>query len=104
MRADRLDRVADLDLAPVELWAACRLDRGRDVGGRDRAEQPAAAAGPALQPDPQSGEPLSRSLGVFRAADLAGRTRALDQLDLLLGPAAPAHRQAPGDQVVPSVP
>ncbi len=31
---DGLDRVTDLDLAPVKLWTACSLDRRRDIRRR----------------------------------------------------------------------
>src|ERR1700735_2125570 len=33
VRAERLDRVADLDPAPVELGTACLADRLGDIGG-----------------------------------------------------------------------
>src|SRR5215469_7216218 len=71
VRADRLDRVLDLDLASVELGAASRLDGGSDVGRRDRAEKTAAAARPRQQSDANSRQPAGCFLGVVEAADLA---------------------------------
>src|SRR5215475_2470255 len=62
VRANRLDRVADLDLAAVQLGAAGVLDGRGNVGRRDRPEQPPAAAGPHVQPHAQPGETLGRSL------------------------------------------
>ncbi len=44
VRADGLDRVADLDPPPVEFGTARLADRLGDVGGPDRAEQPAGSA------------------------------------------------------------
>src|SRR5258708_10860637 len=104
VRPDGLDRIVDLDLAPVEFGTAGVPDRRGDVGSRDRPEQPAAAARAGLHRDPEPGQAPSGGRGVINAADLAGRASALDQLDLLLGAAAPAHRQAARHQVVPSVP
>ena len=59
-------------------------------------------------PDPaagrsSAGQPLGGLLGVVQAADVPGRAGPLDQLDLLLGAAGPAHGQAARDEVVAAV-
>src|SRR5580704_91784 len=102
--ADRLDRVANLDLAPVQVRTACGLNSRRDVRRRDRAEQPAARTRAGLQADLQAGKLLGGGLRVVDTADLACLASPLDQVDLLLGAPAPAHGQAAGHQVVSSVP
>src|ERR1035441_7833663 len=103
MSAYRLDRVGDLDLPLVQLRSARGLDGGGDVSRRHRAEQPPAAARAGLQPDRQGGEPVGRVPGIVQAADLARRAGPLDQVDLLLRAASPAHRQPARDQVVAAV-
>src|SRR5690348_16240798 len=103
VRAHGLDRVAELDPAPVELGAA-RLAHGRgDVRRADRAEQATAAARPPPHPHVQALELGRHGLGVLNAADLPGRPGPLDQLDLLLGAAGPGYRETPRDQVVAAV-
>src|ERR1039457_3610607 len=103
VRAHGLDRVGHLDPAPVELRAARPAHRGGDVSRPDRAEQPAATAGPAAHQHVQALELARDGLGVLEAADFPGRPGSLDQLDLLLGAARPAHREAARDQVVAAV-
>src|ERR1700689_1659942 len=75
-------------------------DRLGDVGGPDRAEQPAAAARAAPHQHVQPLEARGDDLGVLQATDLAGRPGSLDQVDLLLRAAGPGHREAARDQVV----
>src|SRR5271165_1383363 len=103
VRTEGLDRVANLDPAPVELGTARLTDRRRDVGGPDRAEQPAAAARAPPHPHVQPLELRGDDLGVLEAADLPGRPGPLDQVDLLLRAAGPRHREAARDQVVAAV-
>src|SRR5216683_4674597 len=98
--ADRLDRVPDLDPAPVQLRAASGTNRRRDIGGPDRAKQPSAAARPRLQAYGKRLEPPCRLLGVVDAADLTGGARSPDQVDLLLGTARPAHGESTRDQII----
>src|SRR6266702_1315612 len=103
VRAHGLDRVADLDPAPVELGAA-GLAHGRgDVRRADRAEQAAAAARAPPHQHVQAVELGRHGLRIFQAADLPGRPGPLDQLDLLLGAAGPGHRETARDQVVAAV-
>src|SRR5271155_2158748 len=89
VRAERLNRVADLDPAPVEYGTARLEDRLGDVGGPDRAEQPAVAARAPPHPHLQTLKLVGDELGVRCTADLAGRAGPLDQLDLLLRAAGP---------------
>src|SRR5208282_179605 len=103
VRAHGLDRVADLDPAPVEFRAAGLADGGRDVRRTDRAEQPTARARAPAHPHLQALEPSRHGLRVLDAADLPGRAGPLDQLDLLLRAAGPVHREAARDQVVAAV-
>src|SRR5215469_10514158 len=84
VRANGLDRVRYFDLSAVELGTAGAAHRGRDVRGRDRAEQPAALASPRLQPHPQAGQPVGCFPGVVKTADLASCPGSLDHLDLVL--------------------
>src|SRR5580700_9364072 len=103
VRADGLDRVTDLDPAAVEYGTARLADRRGDVGGPDRAEQPAVAARAPPHPHVQLLELAGDDLGVLQAADLAGRPGPLDEADLLLRAAGPQHREAARDQVVAAV-
>src|ERR1700684_3626776 len=50
VRAYGLDRVTDLDRAPVRFGPARLAHGGRDVGGADGTEQPAVAARPPPHP------------------------------------------------------
>ena len=56
-----------------------------------------------LQPDGQRPEPARGIPGVVEAPDLADRAASLDQVDLLLRAARPAHRQDARDEVIPAV-
>src|SRR5262249_21784319 len=103
MRPDSLDRAGHLDPAPVEFGPSGGAHRLRDVRGADRAEQAPGVARLDGQPDVQRGEPGRGLFGVVEATDVAGRTRPLDQFDLLLRAAGPAHGKAPRDQVVAAV-
>src|SRR6185369_9599196 len=103
VRAQGLDRVADLDPAPVELGAAGLAHGRSDVRRADRAEQAAAAARAPPHPHVQAVELGRYGLGVLQAADLPGRPGQLDQVDLLLGAAGPGHRETARDQVVAAV-
>src|SRR5580700_4906054 len=103
VRTDRLDRAGHLDPAPVEFGAAGRADRVRDVRGADRTEQPPGVARLGGQPDLEGAKPSRGLLGVVEAADVPGRARPLDQVNLLFRAARPAHGQAAGDQVVAAV-
>ena len=80
MGPDGLDRVGDLDPAPVELRATGGADRVRDVTRADRAEQPAGRTGPGGQPHLQRGELGGGLLGVVEATDVTGGPRPLDQV------------------------
>src|SRR6266700_4950084 len=100
VRAHGLDRIADLDPAPVEFGAAGFAHGRGDVGRTDRAEQPAAVARAPPHAHLQALEVSLDDLRVFDAADLPGRTGPLDQVDLLLGAAGPVHRETARDQVV----
>src|SRR5262249_49669421 len=57
-----------------------------------------------VHPSPHPGRASGCRLRALDAADLTSRASTLDQLDLLLGTAAPAHREATRHQVVPAIP
>src|SRR3984885_5823100 len=103
VRARGLDRVGDHDRALVDIRAARILQRGRDVGGADRAEQAAGRAGPPVDPEGQLLQPAGHRLRVFHCADLAGRAGPFDQLDLLLATARPVDTEPARHEVVPAV-
>src|SRR5271165_1016759 len=77
VRTEGLDRVANLDPAPVELGTARLTDRRRDVGGPDRAEQPAAAARAPPHPHVQPLELRGDDLGVLEAEVIAAQLEGL---------------------------
>jgi len=52
VRADRFDRLVEVDVAPIDRDARLRLDRFRDVGGRDGSEEPSFLAGASLDGEP----------------------------------------------------
>src|SRR5690606_14814732 len=100
----RLDRLAQLDPAPVDGRAARRLDRVGDLAGRDRTEQPAAGAGPRGQPHLQRLDLGLDLVGLAEVTDLTSLPGPLDQRHLLLGTLAPRDGEPLREQVVAPVP
>src|SRR4051794_1455039 len=86
--ADRLDRLAEPDVVPVDREAARLLDRVSDVLRRDRAEQAAVLARLVRDREDglveQLGALLRLALGV-RDRAVGGRPAALRRLDRALG-------------------
>src|SRR5689334_5007097 len=103
VRARGLDVPRQLEPATVERRTAGGLDRVDDLGRRDRAEQPAAVAGPRRQRDLEAGQLGLDLVGLAQVADLAGLAGPLDDDDLLLGALAPLDREALRQQVVAAV-
>src|SRR5262245_11464047 len=103
VRAERLDRLADLDPALVDVRAAGGTYRRDDVGHRDRAEQPTTGAGADLEVHRLRLELRLDLLGVPEIADLADLAGLLDRRDLLLSALGPLDGQASGDEVVAAV-
>src|SRR5690606_8757270 len=86
VRAERLDRVADLDLATVDRRPARRGDGLGDVGGGDGAEQATRLARADLHDHRLGLQRVTRGAGLLDRGDLALAARALDGVARLLGP------------------
>ncbi len=103
--AERLDRVADHDLALVHGVLTEGLGDGAgDVVDGDRTEQASALAGAHRHVDRGALQLGLDRLGVVEVAHLAALAGGLDRLDLALAAAGPAHAEATRDEVVAGVP
>src|SRR5438552_8060766 len=67
-RAELLERLGELGLAPVELDARLRAHRVDDVRRRDRSEQAAFLAGSGSDLDPPPGQLVGEGLSTFAIA------------------------------------
>src|SRR5699024_4058575 len=98
VRAGGLDVTGQLDALAIEQRPARVLDRGGDVGLRDRTEQLAFLARARVDVHSQLLEVALDLLSVTEVADVAGVASALDLRDLLLGALAPRDRRALRDE------
>ena len=102
--ADALERLGELDLAPVDAHLEALPDRVGELGLRDRPEEDAGLAGLDVEADLGLPEPLGDLLGLLEALRLVQRAAGVDLLELR----DPGRRRRLGElarqQKVPRVP